>query len=385
VRDAAAGLARFANIDRPSSDRPIAGQTGLILKALFWEYEMDSGLSPAGRKIRVLVADNSRIHTQLLSDALGRDVGLDVVTWDWNAASLIPTALGHNIDVLAISNTLHGRTSQGLAVVRELRTASPGTRAVVLLDSQKDEAIIDAFRAGARGILSRESSVEMFCKCVYSVHRGEIWADSREVALAIEVLASAPEVRAVDAGSLKLLSKRELEVVQYLAQGLTNREIADRLGLSQHTIKNYLFRVFDKLGVSSRVELLFMTLSQNSNADDVAEISNGALSGERHDEATLAAFQKAAENGVPAAQLALAQAYLARRDGPADLVQAYMWYLIATERTSQSRALITRLLTTKQIDEAQHKASVWLARMRQSSTSAADSAVAAGERSGAVD
>ena len=59
-----------------------------------------------------------------------------------------------------------------------------------------------------------------------------------------------------------LLSKRELEVVRSLAEGLTNREIAEKLGLSQHTVKNYLFRVFDKLGVSSRVELLFMTLSQ---------------------------------------------------------------------------------------------------------------------------
>jgi two-component system nitrate/nitrite response regulator NarL len=342
---------------------------------------MDSGLRPEGRKIRVLVADNSRIHTQLLSDALGKDLGLDVVGWDWNAASLIPTALAHNVDVLAISNTLHGRASQGLAVVRELRAANPTTKAVVLLDSQQKEAIIEAFRAGARGILSRESSVETFCKCVYTVHRGEIWADNREIALAIDVLASAPEVRPVDAGNLKLLSKRELEVVQYLAQGLTNREIADRLGLSQHTIKNYLFRVFDKLGVSSRVELLFMTLSQNSNADDATpEISNSALNGDRHDDATLAAFQKAAEKGVPAAQLALAQAYLARRDGPADLVQAYMWYIIASERTSQARALITRLLTTKQIDEAQHKASVWLARMKQSSTAAADSAVAAAER-----
>ena len=73
---------------------------------------------------------------------------------------------------------------------------------------------------------------------------------------------SSPTVRAVDANGLNLLSKRELEVVRCLAEGLTNREIADRLGLSQHTIKNYLFRVFDKLGVSSRLELLFMTLAQ---------------------------------------------------------------------------------------------------------------------------
>ena len=64
------------------------------------------------------------------------------------------------------------------------------------------------------------------------------------------------------ANGLSLLSKREMDVVRSLAEGLTNREIAQRLGLSQHTIKNYLFRVYDKLGVSSRLELLFMTLTQ---------------------------------------------------------------------------------------------------------------------------
>jgi DNA-binding NarL/FixJ family response regulator len=332
--------------------------------------------SQVARQIRVLVADNSRIHTQLLSDALKRDPGLDVISWDSKSSSLVPTALAHRIDVLAISSALNGHAAQGLDVVRELRTASPETKAVVLLDSQKNEAVINAFRAGARGIFSRESSVEMFCRCIRSVHHGEIWADSREVSLAIEALASTPGVRAVGADGLNLLSKRELEVVQFLAQGLTNREIADRMALSQHTIKNYLFRVFDKLGVSSRVELLFMTLSQSANSEDslVPGFSRKALEGDSHDEATLAAFQKAAERGSPAAQLALAQAYLARRSQPEDLVHAYTWYLVATESTSQARALITRMLTAKQIDEAQQKAGVWLARMKQTSAPALESA-----------
>ncbi len=82
------------------------------------------------------------------------------------------------------------------------------------------------------------------------------------MSFAVEALASFPSVCAVDANGLDLLSKREMDVVRSLAEGLTNREIAERLGLSQHTIKNYLFRVFDKLGVSSRLELLFMTLTQ---------------------------------------------------------------------------------------------------------------------------
>ena len=68
-------------------------------------------------------------------------------------------------------------------------------------------------------------------------------------------------VRAVDANGLSLLSEREMEVVRSLAEGLTNREIAERLGLSQHTIKNYLFRVFDKLGVSNRLELALFAIN----------------------------------------------------------------------------------------------------------------------------
>ncbi len=319
------------------------------------------------KKIRVLIADNSRIHTQLLSDALGRDSTLSAVNWDWSPSSLIPSAVDHKVDVLAISSALNGSAAAALDVVRELRAVSPGTKVVVLLDSQQNEDVINAFRAGARGIFNRESSVEMFCRCIHRVHEGEIWADRRGVSIAIGALASTPVVRAVGRDGLNLLSKRELEVVQCLVQGFTNREIADHMGLSQHTIKNHLFRVFDKLGVSSRVELLFMTLSQSNNPEGsfLPEASRKGFDSEQYDEPTVAFFEKAAEKGLPAAQLALAQVYLARRTGPEDLMHAYMWYLIATERTSQARALVSKVLSAKQIDEAQQEATLWLARMNQ--------------------
>jgi len=331
---------------------------------------MESAARRMAKKVRVLVADNSRIHTQLLSDALQRDSGLDVVHWDCNPASLVPAVLSHNIDVLAISSTLNGHSGQGLRVVRELRSVSPATKTVVLLDSHEDDAVISAFRAGAKGIFSRESSADIFCKCMHSVHDGEIWVDSRGVSLAIDALASAPSVRAFSADGLNLLSKREMEVVQSLVQGLTNREIADSMGLSQHTVKNYLFRIFDKLGVSSRVELLFMALSQN-NAEDslLSEVSQKAIDGGPHDEATLAVLEKAAEKGSPAAQLALAQAYLSRRSEPEDLVRAHMWFSIASERVSNSRSLLTRMMSPKQVDEAQQRAGVWLAREKHSPAS----------------
>ena len=332
--------------------------------------QADSGY--AARKIRILVADNSRIHSQLLSEALQRDSGLSVVAWDWNPLNLIPSILTDNIDVLAISSTLSGQAVDGLHVVQELRVAHPRTKVVVLLDSQDDELVLNAFRAGARGVFSRESSVEMLCKCIHSVCRGEIWADTREVSLAVNALAATPVIRAMDSQGLNLLSKRELQVVQFVVQGLTNREIADRLGLSQHTIKNYLFRVFDKLGVSSRVELLFMTLTQQGTrkATISADVPNPAgpkkiAESNPQNEPILAFFERTAENGGPAAQLALAQAYWERRANPSDLVQAYMWYLIATERALTSRANLARLLSSQQIEEAQQKAGQWFARKNE--------------------
>jgi two-component system, NarL family, nitrate/nitrite response regulator NarL len=316
--------------------------------------------------VRVMVADSSRIHTQLLSEALQRDPELDVVTWNADPRGLLAAALAGDVNVVAVSSALDGHPARGLETLHELRAARPSIRAVVLLDSRKPEAILDAFRAGARGVFNRDSSIEMFCKCIRSVHQGQIWADSADVALVIEALASAPRMRLPAADGLNLLSKRECEVVQCLVQGLTNREIAERMGLSPHTVKNYLFRVFDKLGVSNRTELLFMTLSQGGSADDTSAPDPAANSPNvSTSEADLAALRKAAEAGAPHAQLCLSQAYWARRAEPADLVRAYMWHLVATKRADEAGQFITKQMTPKQIEEAEQQALQWLSRLKK--------------------
>jgi DNA-binding NarL/FixJ family response regulator len=319
--------------------------------------------SPRARedRIRVLVADNTRIHTQLLADALTRDRGLDVISADSDSHSLIAAAVAHKTDVLLISSNLDEEPHRAFEILRELRASHPQIRPVMLLDSSKRDFILHAFRAGARGIFSRHEPVESLCKCVRSVHEGQIWATSLQMSFAVEALASSPNVKAVDANGLDLLSKREMEVVRSLAEGLTNREIAQRLGLSQHTIKNYLFRVFDKLGVSSRVELLFMTLSQASPAQALLPtlLANPANGG-RHDEATIAVCQKAAEQGLPTAQVALAQLYSARRSGPKDLVHAYMWFLIANEQIARAKNHVNKSMTMEQLLEAEQRAAEWM-------------------------
>ena len=314
-----------------------------------------------GDRIRVMVADNTRIHTQLLADVLQRDHELDVISADSDSHGLIATATAHKADVLLISSNLDEEPHRAFEVLGRLRASHPQIRTVMLMDSSKRELILQAFRAGARGIFSRHESVESLCKCVRSVHEGQIWANSLQMSFAVEALASSPTVRAVDANGLNLLSKREMEVVRSLSEGLTNREIAERLGLSQHTIKNYLFRVFDKLGVSSRVELLFMTLSQGGPGQSLlpALLSN-PNNGNRPDEATLAVCHKAAEQGFPTAQLALAQLYSARRTGPKDLVFAYMWFLVAHEQISRAKNHVNKAMTMEQLLEAEQRAAEWM-------------------------
>ncbi|QNI33473.1 hypothetical protein H7849_05865 [Alloacidobacterium dinghuense] len=309
--------------------------------------------------IRVLVADDTRLHTQLLADALRRDGGLEVISSD--SQQLTAREDLDSIDVLLLSSDVDEHFAGGFEVLREVHASHPNLRAVMLLDSSKPEAILEAFRAGARGVLSRQDSLETLSKCVRKVHQGQIWANSQQMGLVVEALATSHSHSTVNAQNMEQLSKREIEVVGCVAQGLTNREIAKSLGLSEHTVKNYLFRVYDKLGVSSRVELLFMTLGRTSPPDATSNsFRQNGIDQDLQSASILVGYQRAAEQGVPVAQLELARYYWTRRADSKDLIQAYKWYLIASHQISRTSKSVGKALTMEQLLLAEQMAEEWL-------------------------
>jgi DNA-binding NarL/FixJ family response regulator len=207
-------------------------------------------------RIRVLAADSSRMSSQLLADALAQDRQFEVTGMEPLPASILQAVAQQKPHVVLVSSSLEGSSTLGFDLTRQLRAAHVETRVILLMDSSTPAAVVEAFRCGAQGIFSRTESAKALAKCISSVHQGQVWANSAELRYLLEALRESEPMRLIDSRGDAILSKREQDVVRCVAEGLSNREIASRLKLTEHTVKNYLFRIFDKLGVSSRVEVV---------------------------------------------------------------------------------------------------------------------------------
>jgi DNA-binding NarL/FixJ family response regulator len=291
----------------------------------------------------------------MLVAVLNRDPDLQAVSSDLDGASLVGASTREKIDVFVLSAFVNEDAQCGFAILQELRKTIPDARAVMMLDASKPDAVLEAFRAGARGVFDYQESSEMLCQCIHKVHEGEVWANNDQVSIVLDALASAPKVRAIGGNGLNLLSKREAEVVGCLAEGLTNREIAERLGLSQHTIKNHMFRIFDKLGVSSRLELMFMTLSQNTATPPPLLQSLLRDPVGDYDEATLALCETAAEHGILAAQLLLARAAWKGRASDSDPIRSYKWFCVALDQITRTKNSVRKAMSPAQVAEAERR------------------------------
>ena len=213
-------------------------------------------------KISILIASANAMASQLMKGALNRQPHLRVVSIVSSANELLVQVVSLPLDILLIRATLADGPLSGFGALRQMRELNPGVKSVVLLDNPEPHLVVDAFRAGAKGVFCPpQSDFKALCRCVERVHAGQIWANSSELGAVMGAFTQLAPLQVVNADGLKLLTKREEDVVRLLAEGLQNREIAHELNLSEHTIKNYLFHIFDKLGVSSRVELVLYAVS----------------------------------------------------------------------------------------------------------------------------
>jgi len=215
--------------------------------------------------IRVLLVERTPMGGQLLADVLRRDKHLHVTNATGNSIEGILAAPVP--DVALVSEEIAGGPGNGFDVLRTFRVSCPKVRVVMLLDHADRELVLEAFRSGARGVYCRCDSLTRLTKCVRTVHGNQIWISGPQLEFVMKALSEAPSTNLVGVNGQVLLSKRERQVVHYLVGGLSNKEIAHELQLSEHTIKNYLFSIFNKLGVSSRVEVVLYAASQRPSSE----------------------------------------------------------------------------------------------------------------------
>ena len=223
-------------------------------------------VSNSESRIKVLVADTIAMSCHLLADALQRSGSYEAVAATTPKSVLQLLSQG-GFQVVLIGTGLSDDPLQSIHFLRQVMSLHPGLTIIVLLDAMDRMLVIEAFRAGARGIFSRADSFESLCKCIRCVRSGEVWASSAELQFVLEELVEHGPILA-GASDLRPLSKREQQITTLVAEGYSNRQISERLDLSEHTVKNYLFRVFEKLGVSTRVGLTLYALKQNKGSRD---------------------------------------------------------------------------------------------------------------------
>jgi two-component system nitrate/nitrite response regulator NarL len=214
--------------------------------------------------ISVLIADADRMSADLIADGLTRGRNdIAVVAVSNSSAETIRELEKSQPDIALINAHLKDGRLRGYHVLQYLQMLSPKTVAIMLIPDSERDLVVDAFRGGAKGVFSRLQPIKMLSKCIRTVHEGQIWADTRNLAYILEFLTELKPLRHIKpGGGMTRLTPRESEVVHLLADGLSTREIGQKLALSEHTIRNYLCAIYDKVGVSSRVELALYAVAR---------------------------------------------------------------------------------------------------------------------------
>lgn len=219
--------------------------------------------------VRVLVADSNRTQSQLLSAALRRQPGMKVASCRGELSDCLQALRSDPFDIMLLCDGPVGHDHL-IGTLRSLYASHPHIGLILLLDSYDRNLVVNAMRAGVRGLFCRACQpFRALCRCISVVHQGQFWANTEQMGYVIDALTSAPMARVIDAKGEGLLTARQEQVVNLVAEGTGNREIAQLLGIKENTVKKALLRIYDKLGVSNRVELVLFALTHRG-------VENGA-------------------------------------------------------------------------------------------------------------
>ena len=197
--------------------------------------------------IRVLIADDHPLFREGVAHSLAAEPDIALVGQAASGEEALSLARDLLPDVLLLDIAMPGKG--GLAAAAEIAAACPATKIVMLTVSEHEDDLLAAFKAGARGYVLKGVSARDLANVVRAVAGGEVYVSP---SLAAGVLVEMTRSRLPD--PLNELTEREREILQRVAQGLTNREIGERLHLAEKTVKHYMTNVLGKLHVRSRVE-----------------------------------------------------------------------------------------------------------------------------------
>ena len=203
------------------------------------------------KPIRIFVVDDHVLYRESLVAVLDAQRDLKVVGQGNTAEESKARLSDSKPDVVLCEVKLPGQG--GFDLLRDVPSLSPNSRMIAISATVAANDVVEAMRRGARGFLAKQCPVELFLKCVRKVHSGEIWLNGPLTEAVLHAFGNQQAASKLD-GKTEL-SRREMEVIQLVVQGYKNRDIAQTLFISEKTVKNHLSAIFNKLGVSDRLEL----------------------------------------------------------------------------------------------------------------------------------
>jgi len=221
-------------------------------------------------KIRIVVADDHPIFRDGLCRLLALEEDFEVVAQSQDGRQVLDVLQQLEPDILLLDLKMPGL--DGLATLQRLQQAKNKTRVIVLTASDDKNEFVQAMKLGTSGIVLKQTATELLIKSIRKVHAGEIWLDSHTTAAVIRQFVANDETPMPPAvppsaspreRERSPLSQREREIVALVAQGFKNKEMAEKMFISEQTVKNHLHNIFDKLGVSDRLELALYAIHNN--------------------------------------------------------------------------------------------------------------------------